>query len=268
MKRRILIFVLGAVTVSQAGLGNPIPWPLPASMPLEEMSIEINREGQGLVADFHGDFTFNHIPESVSQMLFPVPQGSSSVSAWQSGTPLSWRWSNSTYPTVLPEMTSLPMMEWDGPFPEEGAVFTVAYTHGLIEREDEFVFFYALGTGKYFPTYDKVTTAEFDILLPQSFEVKGVWLDNTVVDPNEYEISDLSGRPNLHLTLTSQFGPFTKDLIVSLVPEPATLSPLALGGVAMFRRRRKSARSPHPGALGTGSIRPSPWPTTGCGAGT
>ena len=108
------------------------------------------------------------------------------------------------------------MIEWLGPFPESGAVFTVEYEHELIERPDEFIFFYAVGTGKYFPTYEKTTTAYFDILLPDHFDVAGVWLDETA---HEYEV--VAGH--LMVTVESQFGPIVNDLIVSLVPEPATL---------------------------------------------
>ena len=212
MRKRSLIAVLGVVMLSQTTLANPIPWPLPASMPLEEMWIDIERTENALYASFGGDFTFNYIPTDVASMFFPVPVGASNVHVRQDGAVLSWTWSSEEhYPTILPEMPTIPMIEWPGPFPESGAVFTVEYEHHLIERADEFIFFYALGTGKYFPTYDKTTTAYFDILLPGDFDVAGVWLDETA---HEYEV--VGGH--LMVTVESQFGPIVNDLIVSLVP--------------------------------------------------
>ena len=217
MRKRSLIAVLGVVMLSQATLANPIPSPLPASMPLEEMWIDIERTENALYATFAGDFTFNYIPTDVASMFFPVPVGASNVHVRQDGAALSWTWSSEEhYPTILPEMPTIPMIEWPGPFPESGAVFTVEYEHELIERPDEFIFFYALGTGKYFPTYEKTTTAYFDILLPGDFDVAGVWLDETA---HEYEV--VGGH--LMVTVESQFGPIVKDLIVSLVPQPAII---------------------------------------------
>ncbi|MHC4622457.1 MAG: hypothetical protein ACYS4W_00975, partial [Planctomycetota bacterium] len=148
---------------------NPIPVPPPAHMPLEDMHVEIRPGSEGLRATFTGDFTFTYITEDVTSMLFPVPPDACNIGAWQDGVELSWSWSAEEYPTILPEMPTIPMIEWQGPFPLSGAVFRVDYEHSLIERPEEFIFFYALGTGKYFPTYDKTTTAHFDILLPAGF---------------------------------------------------------------------------------------------------
>jgi len=190
---------------------NPIPWPPPASMPLEDMYVEIQPGGDGLHAVFTGDFTFTYIPEDVNSMLFPVPPDANNIGVWQNDVELAWAWSSQLYPTILEEIPNIPMNEWQGPFPEDGAVFTVDYEHDLIKRPTEFIFFYALGTGKYFPTYEKTTTAYFDILLPVSFAVAGVWLDDS---PHEYEVVD----GHLMVTVESWFGPITNDLIVSLVP--------------------------------------------------
>lgn len=209
MKKLILAFA--CLLLAIPCLANPIPLPPPASMPLEDMYVEIQPCANGLRAVFTGDFTFEYIPEEVNSMLFPVPPDANNIRAWQDAVELAWSWSGELYPTILPEMPNIPMIEWQGPFPLEGAVFTVDYEHGLIERPTEFIFFYALGTGKYFPTYDKTTTAYFDILFPMCFEVGGVWLDES---PHEYEIVD----GHLMVTVESSFGPIINDLIVSLLP--------------------------------------------------
>jgi len=108
------------------------------------------------------------------------------------------------------------MIEWEGPFPAEGCIFTVEYEHSLIERPEEIIFFYALGTGKYFPTYDKTTTAHFDIKFPSAYKVDSVWLDN---DPHDYQVLPMGNISQLTIVVQSEFGPITKDLIVSLAEQ-------------------------------------------------
>ena len=228
----ILMATIVVAVFAQFASGNPIPVPIPASMPLEDMQVDIVDVGGTLHADFYGDFTFDYIPEDVLSMLFPVPVDATNIAVRQDSGDVSWFMSTEQYPTVLPETPFLPMVRWDGPFPESGAVFTVEYEHDLIERPDEFVFLYALGTGKYHPTYQKITTAMFDISLPPGFTVTSICLDDTPVDPSYYSIDG----SQLDITLTSEYGPFTKDLIITLVPEPATLSLLAIGGLVMLRR--------------------------------
>ena len=238
MKKRLLFAVMGLVLFAQSVRANPIPVPEPASMPLEEMWIDIQPAGGGLHASFAGDFTFDYIPSDLTSMLFPVPAGSTNIEVRRDGMDLLWTWSAEQYPTILPEAPLLPMIQWSGPFPTDGAVFSVEYEHDLIDRSEEIVFFYALGTGKYFPTYEKVTTAIFEISQPPGITATGLWLDDTPIDPSHYELVGST----LNLTLTSEFGPFTKDLIITLVPEPATLSLLAFGGVGLllWRGRKRT----------------------------
>lgn len=215
-------------------LANPIPVPPPASMPLEQMTINI---GANRHVKFSGDFTFDSIPDTVTKMQFPLPPiNASGVSVWQDGAPLGWRFSAETYPTVLPEYPSLTMFEWDGPFPLDGAVLTVGYEHELFLRGSEWIFFYSLGTGKYFPTYDKITTAEFEINLPDQAILRAILLDNTPVDPSFYTLTG----SRLDLTLTSEFGPFTKDLILVMgIPEPGSLWLFGLGLLSVLRMKRR-----------------------------
>jgi len=194
---------------------NPIPWPPPASMPLEQMWIDIDDVGGAYEVEFRGHFTFNYIPADVTSMMFPIPDGSwAEAVEGPPGVPRPFTWADETYPTILPEMPSLRMVEWQGPFDEGGEVFGVAYNHYLIERPDEYVLFYSLGTGKYFPSYDKVTTAQFEITFPSSLVVRDVRLDTTLVDRSAYRIS----RPTMTMTIDSQFGPFTKDLVITFAP--------------------------------------------------
>jgi len=212
MKPKSSTVILAAILVTAAIVSaNPLPVPPPASMPLEEMYVQIQPDGNGLDAVFTGLFTFVYIPKDVNSMLFPVPPDANNIRVWADSNELPWTPSEREYPTILPEMPNIPMIEWQGPFHPNGAVFRVDYEHDLIERPNSFLFFYALGTGKYFPSYEKTTTAYFDILLPVGYTVKGVWLDDT---PHEYEV--VNGH--LMLTVESWFGPITNDLIVSLAP--------------------------------------------------
>jgi len=210
----ITLFILFGLTTTV--LTNPIPWPLPASMPLEDMKIQIQAMEGGLHAQFSGDFTFDYIPNEVYLMLFPVPPDATNIQVYQDEVEISWTWSSEKYTTILPEIPTIPMIDWEGPFPTEGCIFTVKYEHKLIERPDEFIFFYALGTGKYFQTYDKTTTAYFTITLPSTYKVNGVWLND---NPHDYSVFTLFNVTQLTIIVESSFGPITKDLIVSLVAD-------------------------------------------------
>lgn len=246
MKRVEVAVLFSALVVMPAALrANPIPIPVPASMPLEEMKITIGADRR---VDFTGDFTFDFIPTDVTKMLFPLPpENPSNVEVFQDSVSLPWSLVSDTYPTVLPEYPTLPMFEWLGPFPERGAVFTVNYEHELFQRGDNWIFFYSLGTGKYFPTYDKITTAMFEIYLPNNLALKQILLDNTPVDSSLYTLTG----SRLDMTLTSQFGPFNKDLIIEFesvtVPEATSnlgfLSLAVLGAASTLRRKLKSPKS-------------------------
>ena len=72
-------------------------------------------------------------------MLFPVPPDATGIQVWQDHVELPWIWRDGLYPTVLPETTEIPMFESQGPFPINGAVFTVDHEHDLGQRPEEFV---------------------------------------------------------------------------------------------------------------------------------
>ncbi|MGD2094523.1 MAG: hypothetical protein PVH77_05900 [Phycisphaerales bacterium] len=208
MKQTAILLII-FISLAPAS-ANPV-LPTQASMPLEDMQIQINPSPKGLSAAFSGEFFFEFIPEDVNSILFPVPPDANNIHIDINNTDLPWTWSNQMYPTILPEMPTIPMIEWQGSFPIHGAVFGVDYEHDLIKRSNNFIFFYAVGTGKYYPTDETNTTAFFDIFLPPGFEVSGVWLDGM---PYEYE---MSGQ-HLMVIVQSNLNPITNDLIVSLVP--------------------------------------------------
>jgi len=224
--KKVIISLIIILAAAHLGWTNPIPIPPPANMPLEEMRVVISADSTGgLEAAFSGDFTFTHIPQDVNSMLFPVPPDANNIRVWQDNVELPWNWSNGLYPTVLPEWPMIPMFGWQGPFPVNGAVFRVEYKHNLIKRPQESIFFYAVGTGKYFPTYEKTTTAYFDIALPDGFTVSGVWLDKI---PHDYKVIG----SHLFVTVQSYFGPIKNDLIVSLVPPSRKVNFADFAGLA------------------------------------
>ena len=66
----------------------------------------------------------------------------------------------------------------------------------------------------------------------------GYWIDGVDRGASQITISDLSAELSLdHVGLTAHQGSAYYDNL-SVVPEPATLSLLALGGLALLRRRR------------------------------
>jgi hypothetical protein len=98
-------FILFATMALFAGVSfaNPIPLPVPASMPLEEMTITVGLDKH---VTFTGDFTFDYIPGgvcgalpcvAVTEMQFPLPPvNASSVAVFQDGIPLPWAMSADT----------------------------------------------------------------------------------------------------------------------------------------------------------------------------
>lgn len=208
--------------LSASAWANVIPFPRPASMQMEELRIVIERDVGGFQADFIGDMIFDYIPSDVTTMWFPLPPDATAIQVWQDDVELNWNWNREHYPTVLPEIPEIPMIQWEGPFPLDGAVFTVAYQHQLIARPDEDIFFYALGTGKYFPGLFWRTTAHIDIDFPEGFDVAGVWLDSIPVNYGLDEMPDfffdLDGYEIADSHMKMRVQPWQNDLLVSLVP--------------------------------------------------
>ena len=142
MKNLTIMIMFAIILATTTAMpANPIPVPPPASMPLEEMRVDIRQCGEGLHAVFTGDFTFDHIPADVLSMLFPVPPDANNIRVWQDDVELSWTWSSDTYPTILSEMPTIPMIEWLGPFPTDGAIFRVDYDagHGIGSTRDQYM---------------------------------------------------------------------------------------------------------------------------------
>ena len=89
MVKVIAITLIISFGLTMTVLANPIPWPPPASMPLEDMKVQIQAMEDSLHAQFSGDFTFDYIPNEVYLMLFPVPSDATNLQVYQDEVEIS-----------------------------------------------------------------------------------------------------------------------------------------------------------------------------------
>ncbi len=201
-------------------LTNPLP---PPRMESIEVSIERTSEPEVLHARFDGEFTYwVAYSDFPTTMAFPVPPQTEILGVWQFEAPLTWFPIPDRYTTILPEMPTIPMIQWQvlPVTPGYDVTFRVAYEHDLIRRSDECVYYYALGSGRYqidHPLYDELLSI-FDIRIPVGFDVRHVRLDN---DPIPFSFTP----PNLWIYFFSS-EPVTRDLIVILAPIQSDLANL------------------------------------------
>lgn len=186
------------------------PDPAGLEMPSVEINVEIKRGDKMPHAFYSGEFTFEHIPPSLKKMMVLVQPDANNIGIWMNDSQLEWQLSDELFPTSLPEIPEMPLIEWYGPFPESGGIVKVDYDHDLIERQGEFIYFYPFNL--YSGTRDSIMNASATIQLPTRFEVAGVWLDNV---PYEYSVTN----HKLQITTQAEYGSnVTKELLVSLVP--------------------------------------------------
>jgi hypothetical protein len=194
-----------------------------------------------LQESFVGNYYFTYIPEEVNRMKYPVPPDYTGIDVAMGKFPEEWvfspeaipyihelqlemellRWFRirELYPTVVPEWPGIPMIAWDGPFPQK-ALLSVKYQYTLLRQEGGYLYFYALGTGKYYETYQKEAIAFLDISMPMTYGMSRLFLDNT---PHAFAVTrekDDSGNPRRIVSIyaTAEFGHFTKDVIGRIVP--------------------------------------------------
>ncbi len=232
-----LVSYLAVLIISTSVPANPIPYPFPAAMPLEDMYAYLSETDEsGLEVRFIGNYYFMWIPDDVTEMKYPLPPESSEISVdmgqlpdyWIFSEykipyihelnialePLSWFYIDETYPTVLPRWPEIPMIAWDGPFPEK-ALLTVEYSHSLPKFRNGHLFFYALGTGKYDLTYQKGAFAFLDISMPAHLSMERLYLDKT---PYPFAVTweeddDGETRKIVSVFAKGDFDGFTQDII-------------------------------------------------------
>lgn len=226
------------ITIVEA---NPIPFPIPASMPLEDMYSKLEETDSGNLREtFMGDYYFSYIPGDVYMMKYPLPQECDNISVemgelseiWQIGPypPFSppellrsmemmeWFKISDLYTTILTEWPNIPMIAWNGPFPEK-ALLRVQYQHNLLKKNEGYLYFYALGTGKYFSTYQKEALSFLDISMPIKYDMTRLFLDKTQYVFAVTEESDAQGERHRIVSIhaSALFGPFIKDIIGEII---------------------------------------------------
>jgi len=177
---------LVAFSAGQRVMGNPIPWPPPANMPLEDMHVQIIDMGGDLYAVFAGEFTFTYIPAEVTSMLFRCHR--TQCSSRSGRTEHHWTGGgapNGIRPCCL-RCPPFPMIQWNGRSPLSDASSRSRTSISLIRRPMSSSSSTPTARAKYFETYEKTTTAHFDINYPECHSVKSVFWDYT---PYAYQLT-------------------------------------------------------------------------------
>jgi hypothetical protein len=107
-------------------------------------------------------------------MKFPAPVDSTGIKVYKDDIELQWEWAEEKYTTTIDDLIDnasqqlqeWPMFEWDvdvfgsmdgyDGVDNFGASFdiTVMYKHSLVKANDEWIFLYSLGTGRYNPGWN------------------------------------------------------------------------------------------------------------------
>ena len=260
LKRLILVAIVAGVLGLPAD-ANPIPWPLPASMPLEDMYSELLEIDccTGLRDHFEGDYYFSRIPEELYMMKYPVPRnpdgshiehicvsfgklpddwtfrpGELGNLHWMLPElyPQDWHYIRELYPTVVPGWEGIPMIAWLAPtddvvdpaddvvlapphtFPPT-ALYRVNYEYNMRRWGHGWLYFYALGTGKYSDTYQKEAISFLDITMPKHLTMSRLFLDR---DPHAFAVTQEDGKTVVSIHASAGFGPFRRDIIGMIHP--------------------------------------------------
>ncbi len=147
-------------------LSNPVPHPA-ISMPYEYIYVSISMVEDIVTANVTGTYTFVNFGYENVTMRYPVPPDSTINFVKIDGNSLTWQCINETYQTYIGNFR---MIEWFiEPVPESFNV-TVCYHHPLHLCSQhflpiEYVFLYAMGTGRLLANWYKQTTAYVTIRL-------------------------------------------------------------------------------------------------------
>lgn len=161
----ILTLLLAIVPPSFTIRANPVPYPV-IGMPYEYIYANITVNSSGAYARVNGTYPFENYGFQNISMYYPLPKNSTNISVKIDGNPVPWSYSNNTYPTIFGD---LPMINWTlffiNPYPEYFSL-EVDYEHAVPIIDQNFTYFYAMGTwmnllGEIYPFYapTKQTTA-------------------------------------------------------------------------------------------------------------
>ena len=235
-----LASILIVLHISTLVHGNPIPAP----NAIEEIHADIYEVEGKLYDHFSAEYfcSFSS-PEEVNEILYPIIDGVTSLTLqgstgseygvhnWEDVT---WEWSESDYPTVLPEYPTIPIMRWPWPFPvierNENwmeTLFKVSFDHELIKRDDEFIFFYPMGVWKILENIpNEYREIILQIAIPDDYMVRNAWLDNDTCNYSMWGNGCLLVfyvPDNLNPYSSLSLENLNKDIIVSIGPKPDRL---------------------------------------------
>lgn len=204
---------------------NPIPFPIIA-MPEEYINATISPDEEGIVyAEVNGLYPFYNAGYENVTMYYPVPPGSGEILVMMNETSLEWSYSDKNYSTVVGDF---PMIEWViKPVPKSFEIRTRYYY--LVPKDGIYSFLYAMGTGRYFYTYAKETTAYVSINISKkiaptesSIDVYTIWYDKEtgkwLWKKWNYTIVAKDNTWLISLKVSGWFGPLINDLLVTINP--------------------------------------------------
>ena len=214
----ILIIVLAFSFMVNCVLSNPVPVPA-LSMPFEYIYATIFLKDGELIANVTGTYTFVNFENENVTMRYPVPPDATVVYVKVGNKSLNWQFTDEKYQTYLGNYT---MIEWFiKPVPESFNV-TVSYFHPLHLRSPqislgEYVFLYAMGTGRLLTNQHKQTTAYVTIKL-----------DKNIVQSNRISLHTIERVDNLWVAKPANFTLASEDgtWIVTAIFQSELFQPL------------------------------------------
>ena len=232
MSKRLISLILAALlafvlfpNVEIQVKANPIPYPV-VWMPREDIYVNLSASNGTVCAKVHGVYHFSHSDFKNVSMTYPISPNSTNISVEVNGSEINWWYSDKTYSSVL---GNLPMINWtiyNFPAP---TIVEVDYEHIVPKSNNTYQYLYAMGTGRYFYTYSKTTTAYIhisidfpDLLEPNLYMVdypEGRWKGYS--DPKwvwnlvEYDISKINSTWTIKTTRQASYGPLLEDVVLT-----------------------------------------------------
>lgn len=220
------ILIMGLFVSLKVSYVSSNPVPVPAiQMPYEYVYATISLEGEELIANVTGIYTFINLENENVTMRYPVPPDSSVVYVKIGEDLLNWWYTDEKYETFVGNFT---MIEWFiEPVPGSFNV-TVCYSHPLHLQTfpGGYAFLYAMGTGRLLANWYNQTTANVIIRLSKNVvqsnrislqtieRLDSVWFGTTA---NFTLLSDGETWTVMSTFQSEPFQPLKEDLLLTFV---------------------------------------------------
>jgi len=202
---------------------NPVPYPT-IRMPYEYIDATISLDEGVMKAKVNGTYTFENHGYYFVTMYYPVPPDSEGISVKLGNTLLDWNYSNWNYSTVIGDF---PMIWWSIEDTPEHFNVTTYYEHPVPLIDGNYMFLYAMGTGRFLADWPTLTTAYvtirigMDIASPETLNLytiedsSGTW----IWKPANYTITPETGTWKIISTFQSEFlEPLKEDVLLTFTP--------------------------------------------------